>query len=157
MPAVETPAVIELRQAAPNRAVETTGNKTEKRFSVTVRLENKKRNFCSIGLYNAVRLFPWQVKPYFIKACNCVVEQNKKKTYEVLAWYWSQITNLPLTCLADGTTLSFVYPGAIATPLLPFIGWIFENVIDSINIMLRGDGALFVCIFYLLDHIFVLC
>ena len=32
-----------------------------------------------------------------------------------------------------------------------------ENVLDSINIKSRGDEALFIFIFYLRDHIFVLC
>ena len=50
---------------------------------------------------------------------------------------WPKIRQTEKARKFDGTTLSFVYPGAMATPLLPLIGWIFENVVDSINIRRR--------------------
>ena len=46
---------------------------------------------------------------------------------------WPKIRQTEKARIFDGTALSLVYPGAIPTPLLPLIGWIFEKVVDSIN------------------------
>ena len=58
----------------------------------------------------------------------------------------------------DHARLSLVTHGNVmAICCCTLIGWNVENVLDSINIRLRGDEALLVCIFYLRDHVFVSC